>query len=229
MFRSANYVIFVNYEDFYNDIIKISEENKGKAFFFSGYDCDSLALEPITEFTTNFLPLFRKLKHSTLELRTKSTQIRSLLETEALANIICSFSLNPEEIIRQFEHKAPSLESRIRSIQKISDAGWTIGLRFDPIILTTNFKKIYSQAFEQIFSSLQIDNIESITIGTFRCSSDQIKKMLKDYPNEWLYHTVVPKSGNKVGYPTQTDRTIVSWCKEQLRLHSDSTPIYIQE
>ncbi len=229
MFRSAHYVIFVNYEDFYDDIIKISDKNKRKTFFFSGYDCDSLALEPITEFTNNFLPLFKKLKQSTLELRTKSTQIRSLLETEVLTNIICSFSLNPNEIISQFEHKTPNLESRIRSIQKLSDAGWTIGLRFDPVVLTANFKKIYSRAFEQIFSSVQIDRIESITIGTFRVSADQIKKMLKDYPNEWLYHTVTPKSGNRIGYAHQTDKAIINWCKEQLSLHSESIPIYVQE
>ena len=229
MFNSANYVIFINYEDFYSDILKISEENKRNVVFFSGYDCDSLALEPITEFANSFLPIFRGLRYSTLELRTKSTQIRSLLETEVLPNVICSFSLNPEEIINQFEHKTPSLQSRIKCIQKLSEAGWSIGLRFDPVVLTDNFKKIYSQAFNQIFSSIQVDKIESVTIGTFRVSSGQMKRMLKDYPKEWLYHTVTSKSDNRIGYAPQINQTIIAWCEEQLRLHLKNIPIYIQE
>ena len=44
MFNSANYVLFVNYEDFYFNIKKIAENNKEYSVF-SGYDSDSLALE----------------------------------------------------------------------------------------------------------------------------------------------------------------------------------------
>ena len=149
MFKSANYIIFVNYEDFHEEIIQKADKNGGRAFFFSGYDCDSLAMEPITDFVKSFLPVFEKLQNSTLELRTKSTQIRSLLEITPLNNVICSFSLNPQEIIERFEKKTPSLESRLNSILKLSSAGWRIGLRFDPVIATNNFRKIYESCFRK--------------------------------------------------------------------------------
>ena len=46
MYSSANYVVFVNYEDYYEEIKKISITNKKKNItLFSGYDCDSLAFE----------------------------------------------------------------------------------------------------------------------------------------------------------------------------------------
>ena len=45
MYRSANYVLFVNYEDFVAGIDTVLERHGGEdAYFFSGYDCDSLAL-----------------------------------------------------------------------------------------------------------------------------------------------------------------------------------------
>ena len=56
MYSSANYVIFVNYEDFNAELEKVIEENKGtKITFFSGYDCDSLALESVTGFANHIL------------------------------------------------------------------------------------------------------------------------------------------------------------------------------
>jgi len=76
MYASAHYVLFVNYEDFIQAISDKAAENPDEeSYFFSGYDCDSLALEPITYFVDSFLPVFRKEKRAVLELRTKSTNI----------------------------------------------------------------------------------------------------------------------------------------------------------
>ena len=45
MYPSAHYVIFVNFEDFATEIgILMSEHSGQTCYFFSGYDCDSLAL-----------------------------------------------------------------------------------------------------------------------------------------------------------------------------------------
>ena len=46
MFRSAAFVLFVNYEDFQLAIdARLREWPDEDVFFFSGYDCDSLAFE----------------------------------------------------------------------------------------------------------------------------------------------------------------------------------------
>jgi len=99
MYRSANYLLFVNYEDFVNDIVEDAKQNKDKQpWYFSGYDCDSLAFEPITQFADYFLDHFSsaELAHATLELRTKSTQIRSLEKRSAMKNVVLAYSLNPQ-------------------------------------------------------------------------------------------------------------------------------------
>ena len=49
MYQSAHYVLFVNYEDFQGEIRQLCQQSPDDAvYFFSGYDCDSLALEPVT-------------------------------------------------------------------------------------------------------------------------------------------------------------------------------------
>ena len=51
MFQSAHYLLFVNYEDFEADIRSHVAAYPGEQVtFFSGYDCDSLALDSVTGF-----------------------------------------------------------------------------------------------------------------------------------------------------------------------------------
>ena len=122
MYRSANYVVFVNYEAFQRAIAETlrSLPENSDAYFFSGYDCDSLALEPITGFTRSFLPFFAEQPRAILELRTKSVQIRSLLETEPFPNCVVAFSFTPEPVSLAVEHKVPPTEARIRAMRTLA-------------------------------------------------------------------------------------------------------------
>ena len=98
MYRSAHYVVFINYEDYQSAIEeRLRSIPDGSAWFFSGYDCDSLALEPVTRFAASFVPFFARFPNAFLELRTKSTQIKSLLEMEPPPNVIVAFSFTPED------------------------------------------------------------------------------------------------------------------------------------
>ena len=104
MYSSANYVLFVNYEDFYSQIeTTISDNAKGRITFFSGYDCDSLAFEKISGFLKNTLPVFSGLERADLELRTKSVQLEPLLSMEPQQNCIVAFSLMPEELAKKLD------------------------------------------------------------------------------------------------------------------------------
>ena len=56
MYPSAHYLLFVNYEDFFEEIAKIQKKNPDEQnWFFSGYDCDSLAMEKLTGFAQSAL------------------------------------------------------------------------------------------------------------------------------------------------------------------------------
>ena len=58
------------------------------SWFFSGYDCDSLALESITGFAdVSFLSFFAKHPNAQLELRTKSVNLKVLEMTDPLPNV----------------------------------------------------------------------------------------------------------------------------------------------
>ena len=141
MFSSAHYVLFVNYEDYWDEICLTTEQsNDSTSWFFSGYDCDSLAMESITGFAEFFLPKFRVTPEAFLELRTKSVNTSILKNQEPLANVVVAFSFTPQEISEQLEHGVPSIESRLKAIHELSKLGWQVGVRIDPVIDCEEFE-----------------------------------------------------------------------------------------
>ena len=153
MYRSANYVLFVNYEDFQNEINNIVEQNpdEKEITFFSGYDCDSLALESVTRFVREFLPFFQKHKKAVLELRTKSINVDELLNHEVIPNCVVAYSFTPENISQKLEHGVPPVAKRIQIMKKLAEKGWQVGIRLDPLIYHEGYQKNYSELIQDIF------------------------------------------------------------------------------
>ena len=187
MYRSANYVLFVNYEDFESQIVQSISSEKGSSIYYSGYDCDSLALEPVSKFCEYFLPVFSKQPSAVMEIRTKSTQIRSLLEAEAFPNCVIAMSFTSQQASQQHEYKVPSIEKRIEALQKLQRAGWAVALRFEPIIWDSDLLSNYRELFDEVFDRVDVDKLHSASIGEFRMPTSYYKNIVKLYPDESLF------------------------------------------
>jgi spore photoproduct lyase len=217
MYRSAHYVLYVNYEDFGDDIDRILEAgNTADCWFFSGYDCDSLALEPVSGFTQHFLPFFATRPAAHLELRTKSTQVRSLLHREPLPNVVIAFSFTPGEMHRALEHKVPGVERRLEAMVQLQQAGWQTGLRFDPLIYQDNYREQYRGLFRQVFEHLDTGRLHSVSLGTFRLPRTYFKNIVRLYPDEPLFAGAFAESGGMVSYPAELEQELSSFCTTEL-------------
>lgn len=220
MYRSAHYVLFVNYEDFQNEIVQLcSESPHENIHFFSGYDCDSLALEPVTGFAGHFLPFFDQIPNAWLELRTKSTQIRTLLSRPPVPRCIVAFSLNPDAVAAKVEAKAPPLERRLMAMAKLQKKGWALGLRFDPLIYQSDFKEQYSRLFEQVFSVIDPDRLHSVSLGAFRLPLPYFKKMHRLYPEAKLFAGPLSQNNGMMTYRRELEQDMIQYCSEQLLSH----------
>ncbi|MEE9354554.1 MAG: DUF1848 family protein [Methylococcaceae bacterium] len=217
MFRSANYLCFVNDEDFHQ-AIKTTAQAAGDepVHFFSGYDCDSLALEPVTGFVDSYLPVIDALPNAWLELRTKSTQIRSLLNSPVSQRCIVAFSFTPQEMAKDLEHKVPSINKRIEAMQKLQRQGWWIGLRFDPIIYHHDYEHQYRHLFEQVFSNINEDRVHSVSLGMFRLPEKFFKKMQRLYPEEKLFAGALEKREGMVSSPVEVETEVMANCTHLL-------------
>lgn len=217
MYRSANYVLFVNFEDFAQDIeIKIRHKQTKNVYFYSGYDCDSLALEPFSRFTEYFVPLFKEYENAWLELRTKSTQIRHLLEMEPIPNCVIAYSFCPEAVSQSLEYKVPALSKRIEAVKKLQERGWPVALRFEPLIYHQNFQQNYTQLFEHLFSQLDTHKLHSVSTGLFRMPNDYFVNIVKLYPDEKFFAGGFYKGIRLTGYDAGIEADMVQYCQQQL-------------
>lgn len=217
MYQSAHYVLFVNYEAFQAEITQLCQQSPNETLhFFSGYDGDSLALEPVTRFAEHFLDFFAELPNGFLELRTKSTQVRSLLNRPPLANCVVAFSLSPDDIARKVEDKAPSLQRRLDALVKVQAHAWQIGLRFDPLIYQTDYKEQYQQLFAQVFAKIDLAQLHSVSLGAFRLPDAFFKKIHKLYPEEKLFAGDFVSQQGMMSYRDSIEQEMMNYCSERL-------------
>ena len=230
MYRSANYLLFVNYDEFAEDLRQhVENGSASNPWYFSGYDCDSLALEPITGFAEYFLAVFaeKKMEKATLELRTKSTQIRSLLNRTTLQNVVIAFSLNPDDVITSVESGTPKLMKRLHAIEQLQNAGWRVGLRFDPVVWHQAFEKTYSQFFSDVFSMVDAEKVDSITLGGVRLPKDFHKIMNKLYPEHWLFKAgMALNQENMMTYTESISQELLKFCEIEISKYASSEKLF---
>lgn len=216
MYRSANYVVFVNFEDFFDDVAAQAARLDEPSWYFSGYDCDSLALEPVTGFIQSCLARFDTIPNAWLELRTKSTQIRGLLNRPPLARCVVAYSLSPQPVVAAEEHRTPSLDKRIEALRSLQAAGWHIGLRFDPILQADNFEALYDELFSRVFSALDTRRIHSVSLGTFRLPKPFFRTMTRLYPDSKLLARDLQPRAGMVSYPPDTEQHMLAFCEQRI-------------
>ena len=204
----------------------IEHHDNQPMWFYSGYDCDSLAFDPVTGFTQYFVPAFSKFANARLELRTKSTQIRQLLKLEPAQNVIAAFSFTDEHSHNNLEHGVPSIEKRIEAMTKLANAGWTIGLRFDPLIFHHNYQQMFEKLLTDITACIDASKVHSLSLGTFRLTRDHYKKMTQLYPEEPLFAQDLSLNNGIVSYRSELEQQMIADCEALLLTYFPSDIYY---
>ena len=227
MYRSAHYVVFVNYERFFDGMAAKLKNHRGEnVWFFSGYDCDSLALEPVTGFVRELLDWLREHPRAQVELRTKSTQVRSLFETVPLPNVVIAYSLTPDQTAATLEHKAPSVEKRLAALAELAERGWNVGLRFDPVLYESRYQSLYQRLFEDVFDRVPQNSIHSVTLGPFRMPKPYFRNVTRLYPDEALFAGPFESRDKMISYSTDCEQQMMSFCHDQLLRYTSADKIY---
>ncbi len=190
MYPSSNLVLFVNFEDFFDEV-KNFYEKLGNMFLSISYDTDILAVENLFGVAKKWAD-FVKDKDIKLELRTKAVNVDGFNYQK---NIVFAFSLSPETVIEKYEKFTPKLESRIKAVKKVINKGFRPVIVFDPIIKVANFKKVYAEFIKKVFSKIDYKDIESIVYGTFRMNSTQFKIIKKELLSDIFYYPYSVKNG----------------------------------
>lgn len=176
----------------------------------SGELADSLMTEHLAKpFSQFIMPLFEQQKKHKVLLCTKSTNVKNLLKVEKHKQTIVSFSLNAPTVSKKWE-KAPSPFERIKAGKKLSEKGYVVRARIDPMVPIENWKKEYAELIDELFDSY---TPERITIGslrglasTIRCCPDKTWVKYLNEKSNW---------GKKIDFDTRKE--MYSFVKNYLK------------
>ncbi len=147
---------------------------------------DSLALEGRTGQAAGLIREFSGLKNAVLELKTKSDRVDPILNLNHRGRTVVSWSLNTPYVIETAEHGTAPLDKRLDAISRAADAGYLVGLHFDPLIIYQGWEKDYEMLVKGVFDAMSPDAAAWISIGSLRFNPEMKKKMENNYPGQRL-------------------------------------------
>ncbi|AIS53507.1 DNA repair photolyase-like protein [Thermoanaerobacter kivui] len=191
MYPSGHLVIFVNIEDYFKEVDKLTQDKK--VYLSISYETDLLALEYLTDFVRMWVDYATKNKNVTIEIRTKSSNFSAVYSLKVLDNVIFAWTLLPQPVIDKYERFTPSLEDRIKSIKKAISKGLKIRISIEPVMYIDDFENIYKNFVKEFFLKIPVEGIKDVNIGAFRMVKEQAKKIekLKEHSPIFCYDTVL--------------------------------------
>lgn len=225
-FNTPDIVLFLNHEDIIKEMQLIVQDYPD-AWFHAGEYSDSLSLTHITKELEVYFEFFYKNPKAKLELRSKSANIKEVLKLRPAPNIFTSFTLSSTDSAKTFDFKCPSVMARLKSIEKLVQAGHMIGIHFDPIIYHDNFEESYAQIIKELSSILPNSQLGYISIGVVRFTKDVFFEVQKNYPNSLIAKQDYQKSfDGKLRYNHPMRMWIMNKVKDFLLKHYDEQKIY---
>jgi len=212
LYNSANSVLFVNLEDFFEALLPYLHKPTLVAI---SYDTDTLAVEKLIGHSQRWIEFAQTQQNLHLEIRTKSANFKSIAHLRPSKNIVLAWSLSPQSIVAKYEHKTPSLVQRLKAIKEALHLGWQVRLCIDPVIYDENFEQNYFELVETIFSELDADTIFQITLGSFRMSSQHLKKLKKLQRSDVAFYPYEVKDGI-AAYPKEIEQKILNTLIEKV-------------
>jgi len=219
-------ILPANIEEFFEKFDKFSKKIKRPIRIGTGEFCDSLALDHITEYSKLLIPYFSK-KNVLFELKTKSTNIDNILSLNPSKNIIVSWSLNPQIIIKTEEKGTPSLRERILAAKRIERSGFSLAFHFDPIIPINHWEKHYKKVIDALYADLN-PSFSWISLGTLR--GNRALKTISEmrFPKSSIFYgELLLSEDKKLRYPEFLRIEIYQTMVKYIRKYDRKTPIYL--
>lgn len=181
MYPSGNIVVFMNLEDFFDEVRKVLL--KHPVYLCVSYDTDMLALEPIFHYGKLWSEFSKTYDDLSIEIRTKGTFSEEWKKIAISQNVILAFTLSPDYVAQEYEHGTPNLSQRIAMIQQAIQIGYPVRICFDPIVVFPNYERSYQLMIQQVSKEVDLTQVKDISVGSFRISKNYLSNMRKQYPN----------------------------------------------
>jgi spore photoproduct lyase len=221
--------VYANLEKLFDDIATLlGGQPQGQVRMGSGEFSDSLSLDSLTGLSGLLVPFVRQFPNLLFEFKTKSDWVDGLLDHDPRGRVMVSWSLNPEPVVRREEHKTAPLAARLQAARRCRDAGYLIGLHFDPLLYYPGWEADYEPFVDQVFDVLSPQEIATVSMGSLRFAPGLKAVVRKRFPKSGIMDAeLLPGFDGKVRYfkPLRVEMytRMLTW----LRRYIDDTQLYL--
>lgn len=186
--------VYVNVDEILEMAREIIRKRLPEITVFEGAaTSDPLPVEKYTGSLRKTINFFGKSEHGRFRFVTKFTEVDSLLDAQDNGHTRFRFSLNCEEVIRNYEHGTPSVSERILAARKVLEAGYPLGFIIAPIFRFESWQDQYAGLFnfmaEQLTGDSSLDwSPEKLSFEfiTHRFTAKAKSNILKIFPQTGL-------------------------------------------
>ena len=160
---------FTNIDDAMAELEAVLRRHPERRFRVgTGELADSLALDHLTGLSRILVPFILRFPNAVLELKTKTDYVDELLQLDPDERVVVSWSVSPPEIAEADERGAATMEERIAAARTVQQAGYRVGLHFDPLVEYDGWEQGYRETIEAIFSRVDPRGLAWVSLGTLR-------------------------------------------------------------
>ena len=157
-----------------------------------------------------------------LEFKTKSDNIKYLLENEIPKNILCTWSLNTPTIIKNEEHLTASLKKRIDAARAVANRGVKVGFHFHPIVAYENYLNEYREVYRELIERFLPEEVALVSFGTLTFIKPVIKQLREREFRSKITQMPFEDASGKSSYPQATKVEMFSDAYESFKVwHKD--------
>lgn len=221
--------VYANIEEMVSEVERLIRVNQGRVVRICvGELADALALEPVAEMAAFLVRRFAQWDSALLELKTKSTEVDSLLSLDHNNRTVISWTLNSAAVSSSEEKGAPGPMKRLQAASAVTDAGYPVAFHFDPLVRTEGWKDEYAALVDELFRAVPADRIRWISLGGFRYFP-AMKPVIKERsPGTRLFlGEFLPCPDGKYRYYLKHRIELYREMLTRIRKHSHDTPVYL--
>lgn len=171
MHPSAHPVLFVNESDYHEAVEH--ELASGPMHINTSFLSDALSVEAIVPTVEGWIRFAREHPDVTVEVRTKSAEVKPFLAHDPLPNVRAVWTLSPTEIARRYERGCAPLDARLDALSTLANAGWEPGVAIDPVILIPGWHSHYAALLAEI-PRFDPRTLSGVSFGVFRMASGHL-------------------------------------------------------
>jgi len=162
-----------------------------------------------------------------LELKTKSDNIKYLLENEVPKNILCTWSINTPTIIKNEEHLSASLQKRLECARKLADKGVLVGFHFHPIVVYENYLCEYKEVVNAILENFKSSEVVLVSLGTLTFIKPVIKRLRERNFKSKILQMPMESASGKQSYPLEIKEEMFRGVYEAFKPWHDQVYFYM--